>query len=80
MKGLRRRIMATIAEVEYEIKVNLGLVEPITAIQKEIELVFDLGKEEIEEEWPEVKAFEKLLDEIILDCTEFNTILTECQD
>jgi hypothetical protein len=80
MRGLRRQILAIIEEVEHEIRVDLGLTEPVIEVQEEIDPAFDLEKEEIEEEWPEVKAFEKLLDEIVPERTEFNTILTECQD
>jgi hypothetical protein len=61
MKGLRRRIVADIAEVEHEIKVDLGLEQPTI---EEVQATDFVNEEESEEEYPEVVAFGKLLDEI----------------
>jgi len=69
MRGLRRRILAVIEEVNHEIRVDLGLEEPIPelktidtlGIAKELPKIEQVDDEEESEE---AKAFEKILDEI----------------
>lgn len=75
MRGLRRRILAVIEEVNHEIRVDLGLEEPTLEDVRKIEEILDLPctyiigefkKVDNEDESEEAKAFEKVLDEISL--------------
>jgi len=69
MRGLRRRILAVIEEVNHEIRVDLGREEPIPELKTidTLDIVKELPKiEQVDdqEESEEAKAFEKILDEI----------------
>jgi hypothetical protein len=67
MKGLRRRIEAIIEEVNHEIRVDLGLVQPTAKERQEtIEQAFDFFQEE--DESPEAMLFERVPDEIECKC------------
>ncbi|NDW08658.1 hypothetical protein [Dysgonomonas sp. 520] len=69
MRGLKRRILAVIEEVNHEIRVDLGLEEPIP----ELKTIDTLGiakelpkikQADDEEESEEAKAFERILNQI----------------
>lgn len=78
MKGLMRQILAIIEEVECEIRVDLGL-EQTTELQtiETLEVMNESPEIEKPEEWEEVKAFEKVLDEI---CARYESEETEDWD
>lgn len=69
MRGLKRRILAIIEEVNHEIRVDLGL-EQRTPELKTIDTLDIVGKlpkikqADDEEESEEAQAFEKILDKI----------------
>ncbi|GHT08196.1 hypothetical protein AGMMS49525_17400 [Bacteroidia bacterium] len=79
-KNFVKEIKQTIEEVNYEIMVELGLIEPVVEVEEAVEPNSDSADELAPEEWPEVIAFEKLLDEIAPDSSDFNTVLTELED
>lgn len=79
MRGLRRRILAIVEEVNHEIRVDLGIEEPLPGLKTidTLDVTNDLpefNQADNEDESEEATAFGKILDDI---CLRYENVETE---